>query len=178
MMKCDVLVVGGGPTGCAAAAGMADELDVKVLEEHTRVGEPVQCAGLVTPRVVEMASASDSVLNTIDGAYVHFPGGRVIELHGNDIKAVVVDRGEFDRRCASLAQKAGAEVLAGRKVESVERIADGLRAITAEGALECKAVLAADGYRSGVAEISWSRTCEGPGTRIGGRYPPEGRRPR
>jgi geranylgeranyl reductase family protein len=150
-MKSDVLVVGGGPTGCVAAAGMARELHVKVLEEHARVGEPVQCAGLVTPRVVEMASASDAVLNTIDGAYIHFPGGRVIELQGNGVKAVVVDRGEFDRRCASLAQKAGAEVLTGNKVESVERTADGLRARTSEGEFDCSALLAADGYRSGVA---------------------------
>jgi len=150
-MDCDVLVIGGGPTGCMAAAGMGRELKVKVLEEHPRVGEPVQCAGLVTPRVVEMASASDTVLNKIDGAYVHFPGGRTIELHGNEVKALVVDRGEFDRRCATLAQKAGAEVTTGIKVGSVERTADGLRARTAVGDLECEAVLAADGYRSSVA---------------------------
>jgi geranylgeranyl reductase family protein len=150
-MNCDVLVVGGGPTGCFAAANMANELDVKVFEEHPRIGEPVQCAGLVTPRVVEMASASDTVLNTIDGAYIHFPGGRVIELQGNEVKAVVVDRGEFDRRCALLAKKAGAEVLTGVKIGAVERTGDKLRARTAEGDLDCGAVLAADGYRSGVA---------------------------
>lgn len=150
-MRCDVLVAGGGPAGCFAAANMAGELDVKVLEEHPRIGEPVQCAGLVTPRVVEMASASDTVLNRIDGAYVHFPGGRVIELQGNAVKAVVVDRGEFDRRCARLAEKAGAEVLSGMKIDSVERTGDGLRARTAGGVLDCRAVLAADGYRSSVA---------------------------
>jgi geranylgeranyl reductase family protein len=150
-MRCDVLVVGGGPTGCFAAANMAGELDVKVLEEHHRIGQPVQCAGLVTPRVVEMASASDAVLNRIDGAYVHFPGGRVLELQGNDVKAVVVDRGEFDRRCAQLAEKAGAEVLTGLKVDSVVRTGDGMLARTAGGDLECRAALAADGYRSGLA---------------------------
>jgi geranylgeranyl reductase family protein len=150
-MKCDVLVVGGGPTGCLAASGMAAELDVKVLEEHVRIGEPVQCAGLVTPRVVEMASASDAVLNRIDGVYVHFPGGRVIELQGNEVKAVVVDRGEFDRRCATLAQRAGAEVLTGRKDGQVERTSDGFRVDSEQGSHECRALLAADGYRSGVA---------------------------
>jgi geranylgeranyl reductase family protein len=150
-MRCDVLVAGGGPTGCFAAANMAGELDVTVLEEHQRIGEPVQCAGLVTPRVVEMASASDAVLNTIDGAYIHFPGGRVIELQGNGIKAVVVDRGEFDRRCAMMAEKAGAEVLTGRKINAVERTAQGFEVFTEQGELYCRALLASDGYRSGVA---------------------------
>lgn len=150
-MRCDVLVAGGGPAGCFAAANMAGELEVKVLEEHPRIGEPVQCAGLVTPRVVEMASASDTILNSIDGAYVHFPGGRVIELQGNETKAVVVDRGEFDRRCALLAEKAGAEVLTGMKLDAVERTAGGLRARINGDSLDSRAVLAADGYRSSVA---------------------------
>lgn len=150
-MKCDVLVAGGGPAGCIAAADMAGELDVVVVEEHPRIGEPMQCAGLVTPRVVDMASASDAVLNSIDGAYIHFPGGRVIELQGNEVKAVVVDRGEFDRRCALRAEKAGAEVLTGRKVEGAVRATDGILARTAGGDLECRALLAADGYRSSVA---------------------------
>lgn len=150
-MRCDVLVVGGGPTGCMAAASMAEHLDVRVFEEHSQVGEPVQCAGLVTPRVVEMAGAYDAVLNRIDGAYVHFPGGRVMELQGDATKAVVVDRGELDRRCAMLARKAGAEVLSGARCLGVERAAEGFRAAVPMGEVECRALLAADGYRSGTA---------------------------
>jgi len=147
-MGCDVLVVGGGPAGCMAAAAMASELQVKVVEEHPLIGEPVQCAGLVTPRVVEMASANDTIINRIDGAYVHFPGGRTIELQGNELKAVVVDRGEFDRRCASLAEKAGAEVSTGHKCLAVKRSAEGVLASLDEGEVHCQALLAADGYRS------------------------------
>ncbi|HRR66593.1 MAG TPA: NAD(P)/FAD-dependent oxidoreductase [Methanomassiliicoccales archaeon] len=150
-MRRDVLVVGGGPTGCLAAAAMAAELEVTVVEEHPRIGEPVQCAGLVTPRVVEMASAPDAVLNRIDGAYVHFPGGRTLELQGNEVKAVVVDRGALDRRCASLAERAGAEVWTGAKCGAVERTGDGIRACFDGEDMECRALLAADGYRSGTA---------------------------
>jgi geranylgeranyl reductase family protein len=150
-MRCDVMVVGGGPAGCIAAAAMASELEVRVVEEHPRIGVPVQCAGLVTPRVVEMASAEDTVINRVDGAYVHFPGGRTLELQGDEVKAVVVDRGEFDRCCASLAEKAGADITTGQKCRGVRRSAQGILASMEGGDMECKALLAADGYRSQIA---------------------------
>ncbi|HUT26955.1 MAG TPA: NAD(P)/FAD-dependent oxidoreductase [Methanomassiliicoccales archaeon] len=150
-MRCDVLVIGGGPVGCIAATSLAQSLDVKVLEEHPRVGEPVQCAGLVTPRVVELASANDTIINHINGACLHFPGGRTLSLQGEEVKAVVVDRGEFDRRCSERAIKAGAEVLTSHRCLSVKRSADGITASLSDGNVDCRALLAADGFRSNAA---------------------------
>ncbi|MCX6651359.1 MAG: NAD(P)/FAD-dependent oxidoreductase [Methanomassiliicoccales archaeon] len=152
-MRCDVLVVGGGPVGCTAASVLAPALDTVVVEEHPCIGEPVQCAGLVTPRVVDLASAWDTVINRIDGAYVHFPGGRTLILQGSEVKAVVVRRGDFDRRCAFLAEKTGARVLTSKRCLSVRRDADGLVADIEEGEeVRCRALVAADGYRSKVAK--------------------------
>jgi len=148
MMRCDVLVVGGGPVGCIAAATMAPELDVTVVEEHPEIGSPVQCAGLITPRVVEMAHAEDAVINSIDGAYVHFPGGMTLEMQGDEVKAMVVDRGEFDRHCAAMAERAGASVLTGRRCSGIQRSEIGLEAQLDDGGIACESVLAADGYRS------------------------------
>lgn len=45
-MKCDLIVIGGGPTGLWAAKKAADSgLDVVVLEEHTAIGLPKHCSG-------------------------------------------------------------------------------------------------------------------------------------
>jgi len=147
-MPCDVLVVGGGPVGCMAASVLAPALETVVVEEHPRIGEPVQCAGLVTPRVVDMVSARDAVINRVDGAFIHFPGGRTLTLQGSEVKAVVVDRGEFDRRCASLAEKAGARVMTSQRCSSVRREKGGIVMELDGSERRCWALLAADGYRS------------------------------
>ncbi|MFI5415412.1 MAG: FAD-dependent oxidoreductase, partial [Candidatus Lutacidiplasmatales archaeon] len=58
METVDVLVVGAGPAGSTVARGLAARgHDVLVVEEHARVGHPVQCAGLVSQRVLDLAGS-------------------------------------------------------------------------------------------------------------------------
>ncbi|HJQ93885.1 MAG TPA: FAD-dependent oxidoreductase, partial [Candidatus Thermoplasmatota archaeon] len=65
----DVLVVGAGPTGSNTARLLArDGWKVLLVEEHPEVGQPVQCAGLVTPRTFD---------------HTPFPIG---DLHQNDLR--------------------------------------------------------------------------------------------
>ncbi|HSV42484.1 MAG TPA: FAD-dependent oxidoreductase, partial [Methanomassiliicoccales archaeon] len=95
-MRCDLAIVGGGPVGCMTAAFLGPGYDVAILEEHRSAGDPVQCAGLVAPRVVELTGATSTVLNRIDSVHLHFPDGRDIYVKGNGTKALVMDRGRFD----------------------------------------------------------------------------------
>ncbi len=111
-MDYDVVVIGGGPVGCAVARDVAAAgFTVLVVEEHRRVGEPLQCAGLISPRTLELSRVSPQViLHKLTGARVHAPGGRVLQLAGKRPYALAIDRIAFDRDLAAQALSAGAEI--------------------------------------------------------------------
>lgn len=120
----DVLVVGGGPIGGQTARHLASKgHDVLLVEEHRRVGEPVQCAGLFTPRIFDLVDFPLSRVhyNDVRGANIHSPGGRTISLDGGRTMAVAIDRGGFDRECVESAERAGATVRKGVKAVAAER---------------------------------------------------------
>lgn len=157
MKERDFLVIGGGPAGTSFAAEAAKDATVAVLEEHGSIGLPVQCTGLVAPRVVEMARAESTVLNRLRGAYFHFPGGQLVEVRSPEAKAVVVDRAAFDQVCADRALDAGAELLLGERFLDA-RFGKGVvaRCRDAEGVREhgAKLLVGADGYKSNVARCA------------------------
>ena len=49
--KFDVIVVGGGPAGSVSARTAARHgARVLQIEEHTKIGKPIQCTGLLSVR--------------------------------------------------------------------------------------------------------------------------------
>jgi len=51
----DVAVVGGGPTGGYVARKIAAEgYKIAIFEQHKQIGEPQNCAGLITSRVFDI----------------------------------------------------------------------------------------------------------------------------
>ena len=111
-MNYDVIVVGAGPAGSAAARECAQlGLSTLCIEEHGTIGYPVQCAGLLsTAAFAECRIASErSVLNKVTGARVISGAGSELLIDAKVTKAVVVDRGTLDREMAEAAANAGAE---------------------------------------------------------------------
>ncbi|WP_019176114.1 geranylgeranyl reductase family protein [Methanomassiliicoccus luminyensis] len=149
----ELVVVGGGPVGSTVAAQTAS-FSTLVVEEHPEVGTPVQCTGLVHPRVVEMAGGESSVINAISGFKLFFPGGRVLDVMSNEVKAMVIDRTTFDRHCCDRAIDEGADVLTGRKFVGFRK--EGAKArVRLEGPkgkeeLTTSLIIGADGYKSTV----------------------------
>lgn len=113
-MKYDVVVVGAGPVGSTAARYAAmNGAKVLLLEEHSSIGSPVGCTGLLSTRAVEeceLRPSDEFVFNSVRGAFVHAPDGQCLPIDGKKTKAYVVSRKNFDRNLAIMAVEEGVEL--------------------------------------------------------------------
>ncbi len=153
----DVVVVGAGPTGGLVAERVARAgYEVALVEEHREVGEPVQCGGLVTPRVFEYVRCKETVIGEVHGAEIFSPGGHRIQIDGHKTEAVVVDRARFDRAVVADAIRAGARTFLGTQAQGARRLDGGVELLADRDGmpfrLRGKILIGCDGVRSNVAK--------------------------
>ncbi|MDO5852910.1 MAG: NAD(P)/FAD-dependent oxidoreductase [Thermoplasmata archaeon] len=146
----DVAVAGGGPAGSASAALLARDHDVAVFEEHSRIGEPVQCAGLLTGDAIKLSGVSPGILSTLYGAEVVFPDGNAVRVRSDSPKAHTVDRSEFDSLLADRAVAAGAEYRTSDRVRSFSA-GGSVTVVSDSGEHTARLLVGADGHTSAVA---------------------------
>ncbi len=156
--EAEVLVVGGGPAGSTAARGLAERgHDVLVLEEHARIGLPVQCAGLVSQRVLDLAASTSFVRTSVRGATVFGPSLGCVAFKAAEPRAFVIDRSGLDIYLADRAARSGARFRTATRFDGIvsrgpERTV--VRATGADGTsleIGAKLVVGADGVSSAVA---------------------------
>ena len=161
MPEWDVLVVGAGPVGSTTAYELARRGHrVLVLEEHARVGYPVQCAGLVSGRVLDLAGSTAMVRRPVHGATVYGPSMRSVTFAAPEPRAFVIDRAGLDIALADRASRAGAEYRCGVRFDGLLPDAPGARRArvtrTDGGPEEIRArlIVGADGVASAVARAA------------------------
>ncbi|MCI4365321.1 MAG: NAD(P)/FAD-dependent oxidoreductase [Thermoplasmata archaeon] len=158
MEELDVLVVGAGPAGSTVAHRLASRgHHVVVLEEHPRVGYPVQCAGLVSQRALDLAGSNSTVRTPVRGATVFGPSQGSVHFKADQPRAFVIDRGGLDTQLADRAARAGAEYRTSTRFDGRVRTEGGrsvVRLTDPDGRsveLAARLVVGADGVSSMVA---------------------------
>lgn len=119
------LVVGGGFSGLITSLALARSgLKIVIAEEHTRVGWPPHCTGLVSQRVIEnieKVTGRGFPNKLIQSSYkevVMCSGGTCarVEVRGSILK---VDRVGLEAYLSERLESEGARIITGRKVVSV-----------------------------------------------------------
>lgn len=111
-----ISIIGGGPSGSYLAYLLGKEgKDVNVFEEHSQVGKPIQCTGLVTSFISELIDIKDEfVVNLINKVKVVAPNGEFVEFNLKKPN-FVFDRGKFDEHIADMAMREGVKYYFGKK---------------------------------------------------------------
>ncbi|HAG07877.1 MAG TPA: hypothetical protein DCL13_06850, partial [Peptococcaceae bacterium] len=147
----DVVVVGGGPVGCHAAAGLARlGHRVLVIEEHPHIGLPARCTGLIGEEAFQRFDLpSEPTQRIVSTVTVFGPRGAAVRYTAPKPLARVVHRPRFDAALAARAQAAGANFKLGCRVTAVEVTPHGCTVALAPGSsLRTRAVVIATGARS------------------------------
>ena len=106
-----ITIIGAGPVGCYAAYLLAKAgKPTQIFEEHNKIGEPVQCTGIVSSSIKDILEIKkDVIINKIDKVKIFSPNNKFIELKLKN-KNLVLDRKKFDNYLADLAVEQGAKI--------------------------------------------------------------------
>lgn len=155
--KTEITIVGGGPIGLYLAGLLAKEnVEVIVIEQHQTIGKPVQCAGLITPRVFEQFDipSTNIIQNSVSRANIHSPNGEILSIGGNKIHAYSINRTAFDQQIAEMADQNGAKIITGEKAQSVQHIKSHIETCTNKKRnIHSSVIVGADGPKSIVRDV-------------------------
>lgn len=150
----DAIVVGGGPSGSAAAYRLAARGCSVLVLEKTEMPRPKLCGGAISEQALEYLDFSiPPELHEWEcfGARVHF-GGEAVEVRSEARVAVFVSRAQFDKYLLDQSVAKGASVRF-ETVRGVEVRDDRVIAETDSGRHEARLAIIANGAASLLARL-------------------------
>jgi geranylgeranyl reductase family protein len=154
MKEFDVAVIGGGPIGGHVAKEIAKKnYTTAIFEKDREIGKPVNCAGLVTPRVFDNLQISENniIQNKIKGANIHSPSGDILKIGGDKIHAYVINRELFDKKIVENSVINGADIFLESNIISIKQDANKIKLRTSKNkTYNCSLLIGADGPSSKV----------------------------
>lgn len=159
----DIAVIGAGPSGLIAAREASKEgANVMILEEHSEIGEPCHCAGLLSINGLNRIGASNAksyTLNMIRGMRLFSPSKIPIEIEWKKPIACVVDRRLFDMSLAKQAWGRGSLIkLKSRVVQAIKENGGWLLRTESGDEIKAKIVIDAEGALPKIPRIIGIKT--------------------
>lgn len=148
-----IVIVGAGPVGCYTAQILKSHgYNPLLIEEHSEVGRPLHCTGLVgqmifqEKRPFDFKIPSSAITNIINGAILHYDGEH-FSIEREKV-AYVIDREKFDK-----ALSHGLNIVYENKFLGLEKNRGGYIIETDKDEFAADLVIGADGANSTVRKM-------------------------
>ena len=153
----DICIVGASIAGNYLCYLLSNtNLNIVVIEEHKKVGFPLQCAGIVSQKLGKIINLpKEVVLNRVKLAKIVSPEGISVKLSGNE-EPYIIDRTAFDQYFYEKVRKSERiQFFLGEKFKSYKHIKENNQQLliirTSNRTLKVKILVGCDGPLSSVA---------------------------
>jgi geranylgeranyl reductase family protein len=153
----EVIVAGAGPAGATAALRLARAGMRVLLLEREELPRQKPCGGGISTRVFSRFPWLPEALariptHPVSSLYLEGPSGGVFRMNSNGPAVILIRRLEFDHLLASMAEQAGAVLVAPAAIAQAREDADGVTLRSRDGReFRAPIVVAADGVNSVIA---------------------------
>ena len=167
----DVIIVGAGPGGSAAAKHLAEKgYDVALYEKRQEIGAPKRCAeGISLSDVEELGLdiPENCIRQNINGSRVYAPNGNFVEIDYGVDGGCILERKVFDKWLAEEAIRKGAKVQAKTTITGL--LKENGKVVGVKGEFfgekfeeRCKILIASDGIESKISRMAGLNTAGNP----------------
>jgi digeranylgeranylglycerophospholipid reductase len=153
----DVCIIGGSLAGNYLCYLLSTSgLKIAVIEEHTDIGKPLQCAGIVSKKIKKLIDLTeDIIIHKVKVAKLISPSGKSILLSGDE-EPLIIDRVGLDKHFYNLvAHLPHIHYFLGEKFRTFSYITRTeqikLSITTSKRTIEAKMLIGCDGPLSSVA---------------------------
>ena len=171
----DVIVVGAGPAGCAAAYDLASAGQSVLLVDKRCFPRAKACAGGLTIKAVRTLRYSIEPVVKEVVRRVRLEGPQPILLKSREPICVMTVRAELDEYCLSKTIAAGARFQTIPAVRAIVRFGDGVELVTAGERYRARFLVGADGASGQVRRLcgAGAATAQGFALEVQTALPPE-----